>query len=282
MRKIIGLCFGLWLLAVGTVSAANHAGIVIQNSTGEHITRCVEFEEPSITVETLLDRSGFSIVKKTYDWGSALLWLHDDGTRDPDQGLSNPSGYFWNFFQRTDTGWESASVGISTATAAQGTLVGFAYGAYDAVRLPDKTFAQVAEIVGVAGLVIDHNDGTRKVLVVDFPGETITGLQLLERSGLKLVTQNTVYGTAICAIDGEGQPDNNCFGDPKGRFWSFNILSAQNEWVSSPVGADQAIVRNRDVHGYYFAAYGAPQPPITRNEVLGAPSGVVDWESYAP
>ena len=123
------------------VLATNLAGIVIQNSTGELITRSVEFEEAELTAEELLVRSGFKMTIAEFSFGKSVCFLHDEGALDPSQCFDHPQQWFWNFFQKSSTpDWVAASTGISSATVVHGDLIGFAFGAFDTVQLPPMTF----------------------------------------------------------------------------------------------------------------------------------------------
>lgn len=274
MRRVGLRVFGFFLILSVSAMASNQAGLVIRNSTGEVITRCVEFEEATITVDRLLQRSGFRLLTEPKSWGTSVKYIHDDGTP---AGVTHPEGWFWNFYQHDGSNWVMSDTGVSSTNAAHGKLFGFVFGAWDAVKPPPKTFANVCEIVSKAGLVIDHSDGRRVVRAVEFFGETITGYQLLLKSKLPLVASEQSWGIGICSIDGEGMSAGQCFDDPLGRFWNFNILESDDSWMSSPVGTANAVVRDREVHGYFYTVWGAVQPPITRVEVFGLPSGVFEW-----
>ncbi len=276
MKRFTAMLLGLCLFVPASWSL-NKAGLVIKNSTGELITRCVEFEEESVTVEKLLQDSGFKLVTEDSESGVMLHYIHDDGAMD---GSLHADGWVWNFFLNDANGWVFSPGDVSSATVVDGTIFGFGFGALGEVELPERTFADVCEITSMAGIIVDHSDGTRVINVVEFPGETITGLQLLQRTGFELKTNVSSFGTAICAIDGEGQPGDDCFGDPEGRYWAFNILGLDNQWISSMVGAGDAIVRNDDIHGYYFSTWGSVAPPVKRDDILGVTSGLDNWEAY--
>ena len=254
--------------------AQNRAGVVIQNSTGDVITRCIEFQEESITVETLLERSGFRLVTEQFSFGASICFLHDDGALDCSP---HPQDWFWGFYVQPQDEWELAPVGISSATATHGDVFGFVYGPFGESPPPSASFESVCEVVSEAGLVIETSDGSQVIERVEFFGETITGLQLLEKSGLSFIANETSFGTAICSIDSIGQPADDCFGDPQGRFWGFNVLDANNKWISSPVGVDQSIVFDGNVHGWHFAEFGAEQEPVSREVIFGLSTSVDEW-----
>ncbi len=276
MKRFTAMLLGLCLFASASWSF-NKAGLVIKNSTGELITRCVEFEDESVTVEKLLQVSGFKLVTEDSGSGVMLHYIHDDGVMD---GSLHSGGWVWNFFLNNVNGWSVAPGDVSSITVVDGTIFGFGFGAQGEVELPERSFIDVCEIINMAGVVVDHSDGSRVVEVVEFPGETITGLQLLQKTGLELKTNVSSFGTAICAINGEGQPGDDCFGDPQWRYWAFSTLGLDNQWISSMVGAGDAIVRNDDIHGYFFSVWGSVEPPVNRDDILGVTSGLGNWEDY--
>ena len=279
MYKNVSIIYILAFMLPVSAIAANKAGVVVQNSTGEVITRCVEFEEPEITVEELLQRTGFQLTISQSEYGAALCYLHDDGMADPDACFSDERGWFWNFFTHNGETWESASLGISNINAVDGSIFGFAYGAWGEAFPPARSFADVCEITSRAGIVIDHSNGTRRIVVVEFPGETTTCYELLLGSGLELVSSVSMWGVGICAIDGEGQTADNCFGELGDPYWGFSTLDENQEWFSALTGVDTTLAGAGDVCGFFYATWGTPQPLVTLQEVFGGGSAVEYWES---
>lgn len=257
------------------------AGLVIRNSTGEIITRCVEFEEESLPLTEILQRSGFPKVLSETEQGTFICYLHNDGQTNPTLCPGDPDGPTWNLYRRIDDGWELLDTPISAVIAVHGDVFGFVYGPPSSGTLPpDRTFADVCEVVSQAAVVIDHSDGQRVVRVVPFHGETITGIQLLFRTGVDVVWRDFGWGIAFCAIDGEGYPAETCFGDWDEPFWQFSILNSEDffEW-SIYIGPD-SIARDQDVHGYFFGIYGVTQPPISRAEIFQPTSDVSFFNAY--
>lgn len=279
-RFIALLAFAVSPLWSNSGHCANSSGVVVKNSTGEIITRCVEFEEDAITVEALLERSGFKRVTQQSSFGAAICYLHNEGNLDAENCFGHPLGWFWNVFVNRGGEWIAADAGISTVTVSDGDLAGFAYGAFGEATLPPMSFDDVCGYTGRAGVVVDYGGGNRDIRLVEFPGETLTGLQLLEKSGLETVLSKTSFGTAICGIGGVGQPADDCFGDPLGRFWGFNILQKDGSWSFSEVGVDKAIFRDGDVAGFHFAAFGESQPPVDPDEIFADASCAPLWEAY--
>lgn len=120
---------------------------------------------------------------------------------------------------------------------------------------------------GRAGLVIQFGDGRVVTQCVSFEGESISGLELLQRSGLELIAQVSGIGAAVCKIGDQGcnYPAEPCFCQSSGqtsRYWSYWRLR-NGAWQYSMQGASASRVRNGDVDGW---AWGNPQagtqPPL--------------------
>ncbi|MFB3786032.1 MAG: hypothetical protein ACE15F_06645 [bacterium] len=277
MRKRFFLVLvGMIWAPSSVVEAANQAGVVIQSSTGQVITRCVEFEETNLSAVELLKRSGFKHVTQSSAGETTLCFLHDDGSADCSP---HAQGWKWILFLREGDEWTPLSANLSAVSLVPGALIAFAYGP-DGTWPPNRTFADVCGITRRAALVIDHGGGARVTRGVEFPGETLTGLQLLQRSGLEIITHETAFGISICSIGGEGQPAADCFGDPDGRYWGLNILGEDNTWRASELGVSDCVVFDHSVLGFIFATYGTEQPPITREELFEAASHVPGWDAY--
>jgi hypothetical protein len=276
MSNRLLICLGLTCICAFSGWSANMAGVVIRNSTGELITRCIEFEEPSLSVEELMQRSGFKAVTHGTAAGPEFCYIHDDGATDCSV---EPDGLVWRLWVRDSQGWTLSPTNMSATVLSNGEVFGYVY-SEQPVAPPDLGYQEICGVLSRAGLVIDHHDGTRHIQIVEFHGETITALQLLQKSSLEVVTNQTSFGTAICAINGEGQPANDCFGDPDGRYWGFNRLLQDDSWTFSPVGVSETIVYDSDVLGFFFGAFGEQQPGVTREEVLQSTSHVGWFELY--
>ena len=120
-----------------------------------------------------------------------------------------------------------------------------------------------------AGLVIRYGDGRVVTACVSFSEPSISGFELLQRSGIPYIAQQSGMGAAVCKIDGEGcdYPTEDCFckrNGPTTIYWAYSRLTA-NGWVFSPLGASSTRVQPGDVNGWAWGtgsvASGA-QPPI--------------------
>lgn len=116
---------------------------------------------------------------------------------------------------------------------------------------------------GRAGLVIQHADGRTVTRCVAFSETSITGLELLRRSGLHVVTTQQAQGTLVCAIDGEGCPSNHCFCDCESGscfYWSYWHLRADGGgWNYSGTGAGFWTISDGMVDGW---SYNGQPPPV--------------------
>ncbi|HID24016.1 MAG TPA: hypothetical protein EYP14_16665, partial [Planctomycetaceae bacterium] len=73
-----------------------------------------------------------------------------------------------------------------------------------------------------AGLIVVHGDGRVVTRCVPFDEETLTGADLLARSGLSVTfAAYGGLGQAVCAIDGEGCPAEDCFCRCKGASCAY-------------------------------------------------------------
>jgi hypothetical protein len=124
-----------------------------------------------------------------------------------------------------------------------------------AIFLPGAAFAQDENR---AGLVVVHDDGRQAKQCVSFDEPEISGLQVLERSGLDLnYDAGNALGAAICRIDAEGCsfPEDDCFCqclEPPCRYWSYWYRSG-GEWIYASIGASDRQIRNGDVEAWVWS-----------------------------
>jgi hypothetical protein len=115
----------------------------------------------------------------------------------------------------------------------------------------------IAPVNHRAGLVIYYGNDSLFTTCVSFTESTISGLQLLERSGLAIQTAtNPTQGTAVCKIGEVGSPSSDCFGSMP-NYWSLWQMGA-NGWDYSVKGADQAQVMDGGVNAW---SWGTGNPP---------------------
>ena len=119
-----------------------------------------------------------------------------------------------------------------------------------------------------AGVVVQFDGGGHISLCVPFAEETISGLELLQRSGLNIAND----GGAVCRIESQGCdfPVEPCFcqcdlSTPGCRFWAYSIRVA-GRWRSSGAGASQRRVADGDIDGWRWPG-GPPAVEPTIDEL---------------
>ncbi len=139
------------------------------------------------------------------------------------------------------------------------------------------------------GVVVQHSDGTVITKVVKVQGDATT-FDVLKAAKLNIVSSQTKFGPAICAIDAEGCTNaSNCFCDKK-HFWAFYILK-DGKWMVSQVGVGNYKPKDHDVVGFAWSTFDANykpevQPPVyTFDKIAGAAQNntktkVIEWIAF--
>jgi hypothetical protein len=125
-----------------------------------------------------------------------------------------------------------------------------------------------------AGLVVRHGDGRMAYAYVSFPEDEITGIELLKRSGLDVVTISFGgLGQGVCSIDEHGCPSTDCrkrvcqgakADDP---FWQYFRQATPGEWKSVALGASTTKVRDGDLDGWSWTGTEPMLPALTLADV---------------
>ena len=124
------------------------------------------------------------------------------------------------------------------------------------------------------GLVVKFGDGGVEKRCIEFSESEITGLEVLQRSGLGVEYMVSGPGAMVCKIGRDGCPPpynsyNDCLcqcpGGANCVYWSYWHLK-NGGWEYSSAGASGYKVKNGDVEGWVWAkgeVGSAPQPPST-------------------
>ncbi len=126
-----------------------------------------------------------------------------------------------------------------------------------------------------AGLVVVHGDGRVRTRCVSFEEPEISGLALLQRSGLAVTPGSDAMGATVCSLDGEGCPANDCFCECKGqpcRYWIYYHQGDDGAWRYSGVGASAWMVGHGDVDAWIWGGEGALPPAISWDSICDAPA----------
>jgi cell division septation protein DedD len=117
--------------------------------------------------------------------------------------------------------------------------------------------AGISPVSNQAGVAVFFGDGTVVTGCVSFSESNLTGLELLQRSGLNIeIATNPNQGTAVCKIGDVGNPSGDCFGSMP-NYWSYWQLDGAG-WAYAVVGADQSQVENGDVNAWDWGEGDAP------------------------
>jgi hypothetical protein len=139
------------------------------------------------------------------------------------------------------------------------------------------------------GVVVQHSDGTVVTKVVTVPEDAST-FDILKAAKLNMVSSQTKFGPAVCALDAEGCTDaTNCFCDKK-HFWAFYILKG-DKWEASQVGVGGYKPKDHEVVGFAWSTFDANykpevQPPVyTFDKLAGAAQNstkraVIEWIAF--
>lgn len=109
-----------------------------------------------------------------------------------------------------------------------------------------------------AGLVIVTGDDEPATYCVDIaPGEEITGNELLQRAGVKVVADQSAMGASICSLNGTGCafPADACFCQCQGTpctYWSYWRQDEAGAWQYATAGAANTRIRAGTVEGWVW------------------------------
>ena len=131
LRLFFFLAFSIvMLLGIRYVDAAasNRAAIVVQFDDGTTETRCVNFDEQSITGYELLERSSLSIIASFESQGAAICKIEDVGCPANDCFCQSPPDY-WSYWQLENDQWAYSPQGSSSTQLHDGDVDGWTWGA---------------------------------------------------------------------------------------------------------------------------------------------------------
>ena len=132
-----------------------------------------------------------------------------------------------------------------------------------------------------AGLVIRYADGSVQTQCVAFSEPSITGEELLQRSGLAVTLDyNAGLGGAVCSINNQGcaYPIKDCFCKCTGiqcEYWAYYHRTAAG-WQYASSGASSFRVNDGALEGWSWGAgnfsSGVEPPVVAFNEVCAPPA----------
>jgi hypothetical protein len=135
---------------------------------------------------------------------------------------------------------------------------------------------QPARAAGAVGIVVRHSDGRLLYAYVPLASDHLTGAEALQKSGLTLnVSVGGAYGTAVCAIDGEGceSPREDCFCKSYGSpsfYWHYYLRNPDGTWRNSNLGAGNRVLHDGDVDGWSWTSDDSALPTVTLAQIAAA------------
>ncbi|HSM57742.1 MAG TPA: hypothetical protein VK879_16430 [Candidatus Sulfomarinibacteraceae bacterium] len=127
-----------------------------------------------------------------------------------------------------------------------------------------------------AALVMRFDEGDVATYCVAFEEPEITGLELLQRSGVALEIEDIGMGVTVCRVDETGCPADNCFCECQGgecRYWSYWYQN-DGQWRYAALGAHARMVGDGVVEGWSWGPGSVSEatspPPVTFEEVCAA------------
>jgi len=110
-----------------------------------------------------------------------------------------------------------------------------------------------------AGLVVVHGDGSVQTACVDFSQAEISGLELLDQSGLDYqLDASNPMGALVCKVGSEGCdfPAQDCLCQcslgQTCRYWGYFNRQAGADWVYAVSGPSSQKVRDGDVDAWVW------------------------------
>ena len=137
-----------------------------------------------------------------------------------------------------------------------------------------------------AGLIVRDAEGRMTYAWVPFGEEEITGIELLRRSGIPIVTVGFgALGEGVCSIGGQGCGVAECrrnvcqVSSANAPYWQYFQQDPTDPaiWTWLPLGASSSKVEDGDVFGWSWTARDPALPALPAAEIArlaGAEDGV--------
>ena len=139
---------------------------------------------------------------------------------------------------------------------------------------PAPTLAD--EALNHAGLIVRDDDGRTTYAWVPFAEEEIDGIDLLQRSGIPVVTVGFgALGEGVCSIGGQGCGVGECrrnvcqASSASAPYWQYFQQDPADlaGWIWHPLGASSSTVANGDVFGWSWTGDDPALPALNATEI---------------
>lgn len=150
--------------------------------------------------------------------------------------------------------------------------------------------ASATEPVHVAGLIVDYGGGEMTYAWVPFTEDEISGVDLLEKSGLPVLSVGFGgIGDAVCKIVRTGCDVSACrlrlcqTADHSSPFWQYLRLGPDGVWAKQPLGGSSSKVTDGAIDAWVWAGSDSmPQLPVLSLTSLAGRAGVESSASTLP
>jgi hypothetical protein len=155
--SLLAILLSAGLSPVVAQNGANRAALVVRFPDGRVETSCVAFEEPAITGEQVLQRSGFDIlINYGGAQGGAVCSINAEGCRYPAEdcfcGCMGTQCEYWAYYHWVDDAWQYSQVGAAGFEVSDGALEGWSWGPGNFVsgtEPPTVAFANICNAAAV-------------------------------------------------------------------------------------------------------------------------------------
>lgn len=177
-RRALLLCM-LMTLVIGMHSRAGRpasaqserrAGLIVQFGDGSTTQRCVRFSEDALTGEELMRRARMPAIFEYSSLGPAVCKIGNEGCDYPAEGCFcqcqtlGASCTFWNYLQKTDSGWRPLPTGAGARIVQDGMVVAWSWAVGDgesvSTTLPDVSIDQICSAPAAAAPAVTAQPAT--------------------------------------------------------------------------------------------------------------------------
>jgi hypothetical protein len=148
---LIGAGYAASLYAATPAPPMQHAGLVVVYEDGTVDSRCVAFDEESISGYDLLARGGFVARTEVTSMGASVCSVDGQGCGEGEDCFcqcKSSTCTYWTYWQLLPDGWRYANAGAATLQVQNGDVQGWVWGASKPNALvegapPALTFADI-------------------------------------------------------------------------------------------------------------------------------------------
>jgi hypothetical protein len=145
-----------------------------------------------------------------------------------------------------------------------------------------------ADSLNQAAVIVRLDKGVVESRCVAFDGESISGLDLITRSGLDVDLHVAGLGSAVCSVEGTGCAADDCFcqcaGGDECVYWSY-WHQTDSSWEYARAGANSYKISQGDVDGWSWGpgtVAAAIEPPLLPFEEICSQDAILSIAETDP